>query len=540
MDRIQSFFSNFPAQAGSFWQNLSFTKKVALGAVIAMVGTAIATMILLTGGEKYEYLFVNLSPEDTRDITEFLKKSGMNTYMIDDKGVKIPAHSVVQYRLKLSQEGLPANGQVGWEKFDDPDFTRTEFERKIHKIRAIQGELARTITALDDVISARVHIVTPQQRLFEKDQKKPTAAVYLKSKRGVELASRQIRGIVHLISKSVEGLDPENISIIDFEGKLLTQEKSKDASTRQTKEMFEYQRNIEADLEEKIRGIVGRVVGQERVEAKVDVAIDFTKEEQTISDLDPDKVVVLSQNTINQKVSGSGLNPTGIPGSKSNVPGEQEQLNLTTSQANNSRDSELVNYEIAKKISHRVLPVGSITRISAAVIVDGKQINPLDGTAPVFEPRTVEEMGKIEELVKSAIGYKDKRDEVKVHNLLFQPDFVQVEALKAERKENRDYLATLAVSGVVAIGLVLFFALIVRPYFRWLSYDPERKNAETIIEEFKPDLELGSMQSVQVKEDVPFDKLTPHEQVTYLAKHEPERTTEALRMLLNPHSASGG
>src|SRR5690606_34723168 len=150
-----------------------------------------------------------------------------------------------------------------------------------------------------------------------------------------------------------------------------------------------------------------------------------------------------------------------------------------------------------------------------------------------------EEMSKINELVKSAIGFVDGRDEVKVHNLHFQLDFAQVEALQARKKEDREYISTLAISSAVALSLVLFFAFIVRPYFRWLSYDPERKKQEAIIEEFKPDLELGSIQNIQVKEDVPFDKLSPQEQVAYIAKHEPARTTEAIRMLLNPHHSAG-
>lgn len=509
-----------------------------------MIGGAVVIFALLIGllfmkrEEGYEYLFVNIGPEDTHAIAEYLKKNGLTDYVIDDRGIKVREQNVVPYRLKLTQEGLPTNGQVGWEKFDDPDFTRTEFERSIHKIRAIQGELARTIMKMEDIVSARVHIVTPRQRLFEQDQKPATAAVYIKTKRGVTLTQKQIKGIVHLISKSVEGLEPDNISIIDFEGKLLTEDPVNDPTAKQTKEMLEYKRNVEKRMEEKIRAIVGRVVGQDKVEAKVDVTIDYTKEEQTISDLDPDKVVVLSQNTTNQKTEGSGLNPTGIPGSKSNVPGEQEALNLSTSRAENTRDSELVNYEIARTVSHKVLPVGNIQRISAAVIVDGKQAMPEGGVRLDFEPRTEEEMNKIRELTKTAIGFVKDRDEVEVHNLPFQMDYVQVEALNAERQEKREYISTLAISGMVALGLVLFFALIVRPYFQWLSYDPERKERQKVAEEFRPDLELGGIQSVQVKEDVPFDKLSPQEQVIYLAKHEPMRTTEAIRILLNPHSTT--
>jgi flagellar M-ring protein FliF len=535
LEKIREFFTNLPTQVGSFWNNLSMPKRLAVVSLGVLLVTAVASLFFFRESDPYEYLFVDVSPEDTNAISAYLKKSGLTDYIVDDKGIKVPSANVTQFRVKLAEEGLPTRGQVGWEKFDDPDFTRTEFERKINKTRAIQGELARTITNIEGIISARVHITQPQERLFEKDQKKPTAAVYLKTNRSTTLTAKQIKGIVHLISKSVEGLEPDNISIIDYEGKLLTEEKSKDANARQTKEMLDYQTNVEKSMEEKIRAIVGRIVGQERVEAKVEVSLDFTSEEQTISDLNPDKTVAISTNTTNQRLDGSGLNPTGIPGSKSNVPGEQEALNLSTSRAESKNDSELINYEVSKTISHKKMPVGTIKRISAAVIIDGKQATAIAGVQPPFEPRTEEEMSKITELVKSAIGYTDKRDEVKVHNLPFQLDYVQVEALQAKKSEDRQYISTLAISGVVALSLVLFFAFIVRPYFRWLSYDPERKHKEAIVEEFRPDLEMGGIQNIQVKEDVPFDKLTPQEQVMYLARHEPQRTTEALRMLLNPH-----
>jgi len=536
LETLKSFFSSSFSQIGPFWNSLSVGKKFGIGATIAIVLATIIALSLNHKSDPYEYLFVNLSAEDSQAISTFLKKNSLNDYIIDSHGVKVPSKNVLPYRLKLTQEGLPTHGQVGWEKFDSSDFTRTEFERKIHKTRAIQGELARTITAIDGISSARIHIVSPQHRLFEKDQQQPTAAVYIKANRGAKLSGKQIQGILHLVSKSVEGLPEENISIIDFEGTLLTEDRSKDPTTRETKEMLEFKRAKEKRLEQKIRAIIGRIVGQDRVEAKVDVNMDFTKEEQTISDLDPDKVVVLSQNTTNQKTAGSGLNPTGIPGSKSNVPGEQEALNLSTSNANNSRDTELVNYEIAKTISHKILPIGKIRRISAAVIVDGKQSTPLDGTAAEFEERTKEEMAKIEELVRSAIGYVDGRDEVKVHNLLFQLDYVQVEALNAEKQEKRDYISTLAISSVVALALVLFFSFVVRPYFRWLTYDPQRKERQSIVEEFKPDLEKSGIQSIQIAEDVPFEKLSPQEQVLYVAKNDPMRTTEALRSLLNPQN----
>lgn len=540
MEKFLAGLRNFPTQFMKFWSTLSMAKKASMLGVMAALLVGVAVLFAVQTKQELVYLYENLEKDDITAVAEELKKMGQNDFIIDSRGIKVAPEQVIPLRLKLAQEGLPSHGQIGWEKFDQQDFTRTEFEQKIHKKRATEGELARTIQSIEGVVSARVHVVTPQQSLFVQDEKEPTAAVYIKTKRGVELNQRQINGIVHLASRSVEGLRPEKVTIIDQAGKMLTKVENDDPTSKVTQEMLTYRRSVEKELEERVRAIVGRVVGMDRVEAKVDVEVDFTREEQTSSDIDPDKVVVLSSNTTNQEMDGNGLNPTGIPGAKSNVPGEQEQLSVGSSRAKSVRNSERVNYEVAKTQSHRILPVGTIKRISAAVLVDGKQPYPIDGSTPNFEPRNEEDLKKIEELVKSAIGFKESRDEVKVRNLLFQLAPFQIEAIKEKTTESRNYVTTLVGSAAAAIALVLFFAFIVRPYFRWLSYDPERKSKEVKVEEFRADLEMAGIQSVQVKEDVPFEKLTPQEQILFLAKHEPKRTTEALRMLLNPHQGSAG
>jgi flagellar M-ring protein FliF len=531
------FFSKLQAQLKAFWATLSLTRRITAVSVVALVLMGIGSVFFMKGNDTYEYLFVDASQDSVQAIMAELKRMGVTDYQVDNKGVKVPSSQVAELRMKLAQEGLPHNGIVGWEKFDTQDFTRTEFEQNIHRMRAIQGEIARTIMSIDGITSARVHIVNPKQSLFVEDQKEVTGAVYIKTKRGTTLSDRQIKGIQNLVCRSVEGLMPNNVTIIDQEGQTLTKVESEDYASKMTKEMQAYKLSVEKDLESKIRGLVGRVVGPERVEAKVDVSVDFTQEEQTISDVDPEKVAVLSKNTQGASMEGNGLNPTGIPGSKSNVPGEQEELSMSTSKAQNKQESEQINYEVSKTIAKKTMPVGNIKKISAAVLVDGRQDFPLDGSKPVFEARTTEEMNQIEDAVKKAIGFQLNRDEVSVTNIMFQMDPTQMQAINEVKKENREYISTLALSGAIAFSLVLFFIYVVRPYFRWLSYDPERKAEQTLAEEYKPELEIGSSNNIQVKEDVPFEKLTPKEQIMYLAKNEPKRTTEAIRMILSPNHA---
>jgi len=538
MEKIFESFKNFADRMKTSWEGFNGPKKIGILAVLALFIGGTITLLLSQKQTDRDYLYPNLSEADNTEIMTELKKQRFADFVMDSKGILVPVDQIIPLRLKLAQEGMPSRGMIGWEKFDDKDFTRTEYEQNINKIRAIQGELARTINLIEGINSSRVHIVVPKKALFQEDIEKPTAAIYIKTNQNTTLTPKQIKGITHLASRSVEGLGPDQITIIDQEGNMLTKIESEDSSTKQTTEMLAYRRNIEAENVNKIKSLVGRIVGQDRVDAKVDIEVDFTQEEQNISDIDPDRVVVLSSNTTNQEMAGAGNNPTGIPGAKSNVPGEQEDLASTSSSNKSKRGSERINYEVAKTQRHKVMAVGAIRRISVAVIVDGTQQYPADGSAPEFLPRTPEEMKKIEDLVRSSIGFKEGRDEVKVHNIMFEIAANQVQAIKEKQSEERKYFSTLSIAGVVALALAFFFAFIVRPYFRWLSYDPERKKAEEIIEDFKPDLEMSSAQNVQVKEDVPFEKLSPQEQILFLAKNEPARTTEALRILLSPHASA--
>lgn len=537
MENIKEFFANLSKQLGTGWGGMSFGKKAIAGGIFAFAAIAVTAVVMMDRSAPYEYLFTDLSDHDRSAIDDYFHRNTVSDYIIDSKGVKVRKERVRELRMKLVQEGLPSSGIIGLEAFDKQDFMgKTDFEQRMLKLRAIQGEIQRTITMIEGINSARVHIVTPRKSLFVEDQKQTTAAIYLKTQRGVSLTKKQVHGMVNLVARSVEGLETKNITIIDSNGRVLTEEEADDFTSKMTQQRLKYKRSIEKMYEERVRAIVGRVVGPDRVEVRVNTEVDFTQEQQTISDVNPDLVAVLSKTTTGSSLNGTGLNPTGIPGSKSNVPGEQEEVTASQPTTTNKTDAETMNYEVSKSVRQKTMPVGDILKLSVAVLVDGKQDYPLDGSRPVFEARTDEEMGKISNLVKSAIGFKDKRgDDITVSNMMFQLDPVQMESIKEEKKETREYIATLAISAAVALALVLFFSFIVRPYFRWLSYDPERKKAQQVVEEYKPDLDVGALQNVQIKEDVPFEKLSPQEQVVYLAKHEPARTTEAIRLLLNPH-----
>ena len=336
------------SQFGTFWSELSLVKKsITIAAVLISLGL-IAGAVSMNTKSEYQYLFTDLSTDDLQDITQNLKNSGFDDFIVDKKGIKVRKTDVLKLRMQVAQAGLPKQGLVGWEKFDEDNFTRTEFEQNIQKLRAIQGELSRTIMAIQGIRSARVHLVTPKSSLFVRDEKKPTASIYINYDRGGSLSKQQIVGIQHLVAHAVEGLEKNQVTIIDNTGATLTEEEPTSFASKMTKELLAYKTEVEQRLEKNIKSIVGKVVGPERIEAKVDAEVDFTQERQTISDIDPDDAGVLSKTTTGESMEGVGLNPTGIPGSKSNVPGEQEELLVNQNKAGSKRESELVNYELSK------------------------------------------------------------------------------------------------------------------------------------------------------------------------------------------------
>ena len=175
---------------GKFWESQSNTKKISMLIGSTVIIGIIFAVVIRSGTSNMKYLFVDISASDSAAITEFMKQQGITNYTVDNKGIKVDAEKIDNLRLLLSQEGLPFDGVVGWESFDEEDFTKTDFEQEVQKLRAIQGELSRTIKSIDGINSARVHIVLPKTSLFVREKKEPTASIYLQTKRGFELEKK--------------------------------------------------------------------------------------------------------------------------------------------------------------------------------------------------------------------------------------------------------------------------------------------------------------------------------------------------------------
>lgn len=422
----------------------------------------------------YAVLFSDLKQVDSATIVEKLKEKQVK-YQIRGDGDIIavsPPEMVHELRLSLAAEGLPKGGTVGFEIFDNTNFGTTSFVEKLKFVRAIQGELERTISSLDSVSSAKVHITQPEKTVFMKNKIPTTASVMLKLNIGNGLSKEQIRGIVNLVSGSVEGLTPENVTIVDSTGKLLTSQDDIKDEFDIDSERLSYQQSLEKAYSNRIEQMLMRVIGPEKVVAKVTAELDFSSSQREEESYDPSGKVIRSEKSIEEGVGTSQRG--GVPGVVSNLT---RDTNLLAPQGigeeNSNRAEKVKNYEISKSISKSISPKGKLIRLSVAVLVDGtyKVIAPATDTTPEqkeFVPLGEDTMQRIESLVKSAVGYDPNRgDVVTVENIPFyetDDNFVKI----MEKQESQDLIFKAITKAVPIIFILLFFFVLVKPLIKFL------------------------------------------------------------------------
>jgi flagellar M-ring protein FliF len=419
-------------------------------------------------------LFSGLDPGDAAAIVERLKTLKVQ-YEVQAGGTAIgitPPEAVHELRLSLASDGLPKKGNVGYEIFDVSSVATTSFVEWTKFIRAKQGELERTIGSIDAVSSVRVHISLPEKSVFQKTGPNATASVLLKLRPGGELDKKRVKGIANLVAGSVEGLLPENVSIIDTLGNLLTEsEEERDGSDLGgDSPRLQYQREIEKGYVQRIEQMLQRVIGPGRVVARVTADLDFSSSERQEESYDPSGQVIRSERSVAE--GSASATKGGVPGVVSNLTNDPKLLAPQSSDSDNNNKKESVkNYEVSKAIVKSTLPRGTLTRLSAAVLVDGTYEEEKVEGAPskkVFKSLSQETLAQIDTLVKSAIGYEPARgDTVTVENLpFFAPDTSLAETMNS--RATQDLLLGLLTKGGPILFILLFFLIIVKPLVRFL------------------------------------------------------------------------
>ncbi len=290
--------------------SLPTSKRLIVAGVAACSLLAFAALIFVANRTDYRPLFANLTTEDAGEIVKKLKDQKV-AYQIsaDGKAILVPSDKVYELRLSLAGEGLPQGGGIGFEIFDRKNFGMTEFVQKLNYQRALQGELSRTIAQLAGVEQARVHLVIPEKSLFKDSEKPPTASVVLKMKSNRTLRENEVQGVVHLVSSAIEGMDTENVTVLDSRGKVLSRTGPSDATGKLTSTMQETQRNYEKNLEERLQSLLDKVVGSGRSVARVSATFDFKQVEKYEEKYDPETAAVRSEQRSEEKAGAPTLLP---------------------------------------------------------------------------------------------------------------------------------------------------------------------------------------------------------------------------------------
>lgn len=446
------------------------TRLAALGAV--GIGL-LAFFVFMTGRLSQEEMAVLYSDLDSADSGKVVTKlEGMNVpYELSRDGTRIlvPASRAARLRMAMAEENLISGGSLGYEIFDKGSaLGTTSFAQRINHLRALEGEIARSIRTINNIQSARVHLVLPRREIFSRDADTPSASIILSLRGATQLQRQEVMAIQNLVASAVPKLSTSRVSIIDDRGNLLARGGEENVGSLAAVTAQEMRTTYERRLARTIEELLERSLGFGRVRAEIAVEMDFDRVTTNSETFDPEQQVVRSTQTISDNSqSNDGQKDSGVSVAN-NLPDAQaaKSDNGATRSEKNARQEETVNYEISKTIKTHVRKSGSVRRVTAAVLVDGRSVTDANG-ATNYEARSPEEMEKLAALVRSAIGFDAERgDKVEIVNMQFaRPDEIGNDGLDGLgplglEKSDIFRIAEMALLGIVGILVLL---LVVRP-----------------------------------------------------------------------------
>jgi flagellar M-ring protein FliF len=466
---VREYLRQLLDQFKAAWQRFSPIQKSLVVAVPLLLLAGLLVLATWTNQPKYRPLYTNLNSKDAGAIITKLKESNV-PYSIDGNGsvISVPSANLYETRLNLASQGLPSGGGVGFEVFDKTSFGITDFTQQINYQRALEGELSRTIQGLEQVRQARVQLVMPKPELYSAKEKDATASVLVDLNPNASLKSDQIRGIIHLVASSVEGLKPENVTLLDSRGNILSDVVADELAMERedaaggkapsgsklmklTNSQLEIQDKFERDLERRIASMLDKALGPNRASVRVTAELNFNQEEADLETYEPvvnNQGIVRSHQQKLESFSGAGTLPGGVPGTDSNItniPGYQSYVGAGNS--NYTKNEDTTNYEVSKKVAHTSKAPGDIKRLSVAVLVDSLQPQQVDA---------------IKQTVEAAANIDPSRgDKVAVENISFDTSLRKAEEAR-EMQAEKQQLWTMILKGAFVLLLVLFLLLFLR------------------------------------------------------------------------------
>lgn len=472
---------------------LTTTQKIIVGVVAGGVFIALILLMVSSSTSDFAVLYSSLPPEDAGRIVEYLKESGVK-YKLSSGGstVMAPSDRVYELRMELASKGFPQGAGAGFELFDKTNFGATDFTQKVNYTRALQGELARTIMALNPVELARVHIVIPEERLFSEQQRPTTASIVLKLKPGTYILDAQVRGVVNLVASAVQGLSPEFITVVDTDGNMMW--RGGGASTAQgpstgamTTAQLEAKMSFEQEMQRRVETMLDRALGIGKAVVRVYADINFDSTERASEIYQPvagGLGIPIAEQTTEEQRRSDGPAVGGVAGTPSNVEGYPIVTGAAGSKSDYTRTDRTINYEVSKVVEKAVIAPGKVERISVAAMVDGVL--------------TQDKQETIKQVISAAVGIRTERgDEIAVTGMEFARGASDIDLSEAEadaaKIDRRAFIMRLVkILAPIILGLlVLIFAL---SFLRFLrsrpDYAPEqavgRRVDEVLAQELPP------------------------------------------------------
>ena len=459
-----------------FLKGLGASRVMAMVAVTAALIGFFAFVIMRVTTPQMTTLFTDLSPEDSSAIIKDLERQAISYDLRNDGAViMVPKDKVTRLRMKLAEGGLPKGGGVGYEIFDKSDaLGTTSFVQNINHLRALEGELARTIRGIDRIQAARVHLVLPERPLFSREAPEPSASIVVRV-RGM-LEPQQVRAIRHVVASAVNGLKPQRVSIADEAGVLLADGSGDDGDAAIGDDR---RSNFEKRLRQQVEAIISSVVGAGRARVELSADFDYNKVTQTSDRFDPEGRVLRSSQT--REETSATADSNGQVTVNNELPGNQRQETAAATPRDQSKKTEETNnYEISRTTKTEVTEAGRVNRISVAVLVDGSYVKNDKGDM-VYQDRSKDQLDRIAALVRSAIGFDQKRgDQVEVVNLRFAE--APAAAMPASEPNGLfgilqftkdDILYVIELGVMMLLGVVVLF-MVVRPLVkRILASEPQ-------------------------------------------------------------------
>jgi flagellar M-ring protein FliF len=551
------------------YAKLTSQQRIIIAAAIIGIVSFLIFMVVYTAkkntDDQYEILFNSLSSEDAAKIVEQLEKDGIKYKLEDNNIIKVPKDVVYKERITIASMGIPKNSGVGFELFDTQEFGATSFDQNIKYLRALEGELSRTINALIPIESASVSLAIPKDTLFVAKQVDPSASVMVQLVEGQRLSPKQIRGIKNLVASAVPKMNSANVMLVNSDGETLGDEDGMAQMSELSAVQQKFKTKEEKKRQRKIMQVISPFVGgNEKVVAQVTIEFDFSIKSSTSETFDPENVVRSEQVSEEKREGGAPAEIGGVPGTVSNI-GPVQGLKSNQTSEKYEKNTGTTNYEVGKTVSTTKSQFARIKRISAAVIVDGKykyktdeEGNPTDGLE--YEPLQESDLEALSSLVGRSIGINEARgDEISVKNLQFKrsDSHIEIDGVSQAVTFSQTYIAPF--SGVfkylfVLLLLLILYKKVISPFaLRMLEVSKEDDELDRPTLDIDDDEEEDLVEKVQqmrkkvesqlgVGEGFNEDELKHEvllEKVRTMAEDAPEEIASLLQSLLTEEEDGG-